>query len=153
MEQLRRDMTRVVQTGKRYVARAVRSEDLSASEIQALRYVVGHDGLSQSGLCEHTGMDKGAVARLAARLEEKGYLRRESDPRDGRIKRLIPLEPARAVRETAIEAEERFYAWMLEPLTERERAQLRQLLERLFERAMTARKTDFAALLEEEEKR
>jgi len=149
MEQMRHDMTRVVQTGKRYMARAVHRDDLSGSEIQALRYIVGHGGLSQSGLCEHTGMDKGAVTRLVVRLEEKGYIRRESDPNDARVKRLIPLEPAREVRETAIAAEADFYAWLLAPLSDGEREQLLQTLDRLCHRAMSARKNGFADLQEE----
>ena len=148
MERMRHDMTRVVQTGKRYVARTVKREDLSGSEIQALRYIVGHGSLSQSGLCEHTGMDKAAVTRLVVRLEEKGYIRRESDPNDARVKRLIPLEPAREVREIAIAAEEDFYAWLLAPLRPEEREQLQETLDRLCRRAMSARKDGFAGLRE-----
>ena len=146
MQHYRRDMTRIVQSGKRYVAKIVKHPDLSPNEVQALRYIVFHEGLSQSNLCAHTGLDKAAVTRLAVELEQKKYIRRELDPEDRRIKRLVPLPSATEIATRAVEAEEQFYDWLLEELTDTEKLFVERILDNLYARAMEARRNGFSEI-------
>lgn len=47
-----------------------------------------HPGQTQEELSRRIMIDKAFTARVVKRLEEEGFLRRERDPRDGRILRL-----------------------------------------------------------------
>ena len=56
-----------------YVARRTKDTGLTPSQIQALRHIGYHQVMSQQELVEDMGVDKAAVTRLVAGLEELGY--------------------------------------------------------------------------------
>ena len=153
MDDVRVAFTRITKSGKLYVGKAVKTSDLSPAEVQAVRYVVnrGEEGLRQTALCDLMGVDKAAIARLTARLEEKGYVVRESDAQDGRVKRIYSLPPARDIKEDAVAAENGYYAWLLSILTEEERGAFCSTLHKLFQRAMEERRAGFCHLSGKEE--
>ncbi|MBB3139506.1 MarR family winged helix-turn-helix transcriptional regulator [Halomonas organivorans] len=53
----------------------------------------GGDGLSQKALAKRVGMEGSSLVRHLDRLESRGLVRRQSDPRDRRTKRVF-LTPA-----------------------------------------------------------
>ena len=53
------------------------------------------DGSNQKELADLMGIDKSALGRLALKLEEKGWLRRELDDSDGRAYKLFISDKAR----------------------------------------------------------
>lgn len=55
---------------------------------------------SQSALIELLGRDKTAVARLLARMEEEGWIRREADAKDRRNKCIAITEKGRGLRDS-----------------------------------------------------
>lgn len=114
--------------------RAMEDTGLSPAEVQALRYITFHKAMSQRELSEDMGIDKGATSRLVCILEEKGLVRRESDPSDGRIKRIVPTEAAREIHERAVDQQAVFYDWLLEELTPDEAQQFRETLDLLCRR-------------------
>jgi len=57
-------------------------------------------------LAAHLGITKQAAAQLVEHLVERGYLTRESDPRDGRAKLLVLTRRGRACTTAAEEAAE-----------------------------------------------
>lgn len=155
MDDVRVAFTRITKSGKLYVGKTVKTSDLSPAEVQAVRYVVGRgrEGLRQTALCDLMGIDKAAIARLTARLEEKGYVVRESDAQDGRVKRIYALPPANDVKEDAVAAENGYYAWLLDILPQEERAAFCSTLNRLYQRAMEERRAGFSHLTDGEEAR
>ena len=96
--------------------------------------------MSQQELVEDMGIDKAAVTRLAAALEEKGYLVRSTDPKDGRAKLIHATEAAYAVRDDVISLEAAYYDWLLAGLPEGERAVFARQLSDLLERAREGRR-------------
>ena len=114
--------------------RAMEDTGLSPAEVQALRYITFHKAMSQRELSEDMGIDKGATSRLVDMLEEKNLVCREPDPCDGRVKRIVPTEAARAIHERAVQQQAAFYDWLLEDLSEEEEQIFRQTLDMLYQR-------------------
>lgn len=61
---------------------------------------------SQRELAEHTGMDAMTASQVARALETKGFIRREQDQHDTRIKRLYVTEEGLTLARKAIEVVE-----------------------------------------------
>jgi DNA-binding MarR family transcriptional regulator len=60
--------------------------------------------LRMSELAERTSSSLSRLSHLVTRLENRGYLRREADPADGRFTNAILLPPGRAKMESAAPA-------------------------------------------------
>ena len=73
MNETRLCFRRIDRLAQSYVARNTRGSGLTPAQIQALRHITWHGTMSQQELVEDMGIDKAAVTRLAAALEEKGY--------------------------------------------------------------------------------
>lgn len=116
--------------------RAMEDTGLSPAEVQALRYITFHKAMSQRELSEDMGIDKGATSRLVDMLEQKNLVCREPDPSDGRVKRIVPTEAARAIHERAVAQQAAFYDWLLEELSPEETKQFRETLEMLYRRCV-----------------
>ena len=71
-------------------------------------------GISQAVLTARLGVDKAAVARVLKSLEEKGYIYRETDPEDKRVKRVYPLDKAQSSIELPECSAQAFVAWLRE---------------------------------------
>ncbi|MCX6700905.1 MAG: MarR family transcriptional regulator [Methanomicrobiales archaeon] len=56
------------------------------------------EGRSQDGLALSRGFDKTMIAKSVVRLEEEGFVRRETDQDDKRVKRLYLTEKSRNLR-------------------------------------------------------
>ena len=64
------------------------AHDLSHMEAKALGFFAARPGATQSELVQHSGRDKGQVARLIAGLRERGLLEAGADASDKRSVRL-----------------------------------------------------------------
>ena len=119
-----------------FATRVMRREGIGASEFDLIQMVRRHPGVTQAEVCQRLEIDKGAAARQLARLEAKGYLRRETNPADRRSRLL--------------------YEWLLAPLSPEEREELARLLEVLEPRCREEWRSGFPnvkALLADEQKR
>ena len=65
---------------------------------------------------------------IRARLEAKGYLRRETNPADRRSRLLYATHKAEELKNSKAHLEELFYEWLLEPLNAQEQEELARLL-------------------------
>lgn len=65
---------------------------------------VSAGGATTSGLAAHLGVTKQAAAQLVDYLVERGYLRREPDPRDGRARLLALTDHGHACTRAADDA-------------------------------------------------
>ncbi len=146
MDITERRISRIARGASRFVSRILRQNGVGSSEVELVILVRFHPGITQSEACQRLELDKGAAARLVARLESKGYLRREMDPEDKRIRLLYTTEKADELRGSKARLEEFFYQWLLEPLSEGEKQELVRMLAILGKRAHEEWHNDFAEL-------
>lgn len=65
-------------------ARLVEARGVTVSEWVALRALFVDESPNTAALMQRLGMTKGAVSKVLARLEEKGFVRRKTDKEDAR---------------------------------------------------------------------
>ena len=135
MNNIRISFRRINRWAQGVVARRSKDTGLTPSQIQALRHIGYHKTMSQQELVEDMGVDKAAVTRLVAGLEERGYVIRTADPKDGRAKVIQATEEALQVKDDVIALEEAYYDWLLEGLEPDERAVFCAAMEKLLQRA------------------
>lgn len=88
------DVARLLRTE---LDRRARGQGLTRSQWLALSRLARFPGVSLSSLAEMLEMEKAPAGRLIDRLEEGGWVRREPDRDDRRVKRLYPTPEAEAV--------------------------------------------------------
>src|SRR5215470_5370398 len=77
--------------------RRVKSLGLTRSQWWELNHLFRNDGVTQSELAEILEVEKATLGRLLDRLEHKGWVRRETDAADRRVRRVFlteEVEPA-----------------------------------------------------------
>lgn len=88
------DVARLMRTE---LDRRARGQGLTRSQWLALSRLARFPGVSLSSLADMLEMEKAPAGRLIDRLEEGGWVRREPDRADRRVKRLYPTPEAEAV--------------------------------------------------------
>jgi MarR family transcriptional regulator, transcriptional regulator for hemolysin len=88
------DVARMLRTE---LNRRVRDHGLTRSQWMALSKLARLPGVSLSELSDMLEMEKAPAGRLIDRLEDGGWVRREPDAQDRRVKRLYPTAAAEAV--------------------------------------------------------
>jgi MarR family transcriptional regulator, transcriptional regulator for hemolysin len=87
--------------------RRVKSLGLTRSQGWVLNHLFRNDGMTQSDIADLLQVEKATLGRLLDRLEAKGWVRREADATDRRVKRVYlteEVEPAlKAMRSAAAE--------------------------------------------------
>ena len=84
--------------------RRVKSLGLTRSQGWVLNYLFRNDGMTQSDLADLLQIEKPTLGRLLDRLEAKGWVRREADATDRRVRRVFltdEAEPALKAMRTA----------------------------------------------------
>ena len=108
--------------------RRAKSIGLTRSQWWVLTHLYRRDGLVQAELAEILEIERPTLGRLLDRLEAKGWLRREPDPDDRRVKRVYltdEVEPAmQSLRRIAADLRQQ----SLEGLNEKERERLVDIL-------------------------
>lgn len=103
-------------------------DGLHPMEGRALAFFVRRPGATQSDLVEHSGRDKGQLARLIAGLRERGLLEVRPDGKDRRVMRLYPAEAARQLHELVQRQRRQISARAAAGLDASERRELLRLL-------------------------
>ena len=88
------DVARMLRTE---LDRRARGQGLTRSQWLALSRLARFPGVSLSELAEMLEMEKAPAGRLIDRLEEGGWVTREPDEKDRRIKRLYPTGEAQTI--------------------------------------------------------
>jgi len=88
------DVARMLRTE---LDRRARGQGLTRSQWLALARLARFPGVSLSELAEMLEMEKAPAGRLIDRLEEGGWVRRDPDAKDRRIKRLYPTAAAQTI--------------------------------------------------------
>ena len=73
----------------RALERKLRGTGVSKAQFLALEHLIVSGPLSQSELVDRLSITKATGARLVDRMERDGWVKRRSDPGDGRIKRVV----------------------------------------------------------------
>jgi MarR family 2-MHQ and catechol resistance regulon transcriptional repressor len=122
------DLIRVVQFRDRDRACC---HDVSVSQCYALKAVVERGPLTVNDLAAELYLDKSTASRVANGLEEKGYVARERDARDGRVIRLVATAAGTTLHGRIEEDLAREYADLLSDFDPEVRAAMTRLLGRL----------------------
>lgn len=107
-------------------------QELGLSHSQALALQRLDEPLSMRALASCLGCDASNVTGLADRLEERGLVRRESDPRDRRVKTLVVTRRGNTVR-MRLRSSLAGQPGLLGKLSAAERRQLAGLLRRVLD--------------------
>lgn len=106
------------------IERGLASHGIGRGEYRVLFGLYNEEGVSQATLAEEHHLDKGVIARVVRRLEEKGYVERRPDPKDKRRKLLYLTDKAEDLRHEVSDLKAIIETEMTQGLTDKERAAL-----------------------------
>lgn len=105
--------------------------ELSPFEGRVLGFFARNPGATQRELAEHSGRDKGQLARLITGLRERGLLEAQADEADKRITRLYPSPAAQRLHQSLMRQRHKLAMAALDGIDEAERRALIALLQRM----------------------
>lgn len=146
MDITRRQITKIGREANRFINRILKESGIGSSEYEFIHAVRKNPGITQAGIRELLGLDKGASARRAANLEAKGFLERNANFRDKRSKLLFATEKANQLKHSRAILEAAFYEWLLEDLTEEKRKAFAETLNIVYEKCKAESKAGFAEI-------
>lgn len=111
--------------------RVLRAFNLSPSQFAVLLLLDGEAGWRLTDLSERLLVDKSTITRIVDRLESAELVRREADPDDRRVQRVVLTGQGRERRDRARAAHERSIERRMGALDTDEQRQLLALLTRL----------------------
>ncbi len=143
MDDSRRYITKIAREAGKLTIQQMKENGVGSGEFDLIHLVRHHPGISQKDAGQTLNMEKGAVARRAARLEEKGYLIRRENPSDARSRLLFATEKADTLKSSKTTVEMAFYDWLLEDLPAEERNSFLYTLEGLYKRSKQESRSGF----------
>ena len=143
MDITRRHITKIGREVNRFINLSLKGSGVGTSEYEFLHAVRKHPGITQAGIRELLGLDKGASARRASNLESKGFIIRKPNPADGRSQLLFATEKAHLLKESRAIMEARFYEWLLADLAEDKRTDFAETLNTIYEKCKAESKAGF----------
>ena len=135
MDITERKITKIAREVSKFTVRTLRAEGIGPGKFDVLHAIRKNPGITQAGVCRITGFDKGAVARQTASLE--------ANPADGHSRCLYATAQAERLKSSEAAVETQFYGWLLDPLTEPERAEFARMLDVLYRRCKAESKAGF----------
>lgn len=154
MDPTKRQMTKIAREVSKLAGRMLRDQGIGTAEFDVVHVIRKNPGITQAGIRDQLGIDKGAMARQIASLEAKGFLIRKENPQDGRSQLLYATEKADQLKNSKAYIESVFYEWLLEPLSDQQRQEFAATLETLYLRSREQSRAGFpevVARLEEKE--
>jgi DNA-binding MarR family transcriptional regulator len=126
-DQLRRSPThllhRAQQCAESLFEAGAKDTDLTPRQLAVLVIVAHNEGLSQTGLTDHTGIDRSTMADLVQRLQKKGLLQRRRTKADARAYAVKLTDQGRRVLRVGEPLAKRVDARILEALPAMQREQ------------------------------
>ena len=148
MDTTKRQITKIAREANKLVIRTMKEGGIGSGEMDLIHLVRHNPGLSQREISLQLNMDKGAVARRTASLEQKGYLIRKENPADGRSQLLYATEKAENLKTSKAAIETAFYDWLLEGLDPAELASFTAVLDKLYFRSKQESRSGFPHVAE-----
>lgn len=138
-----RKITKIAREVSKFTVRTMKLDGVGTAEFDLIHAVRKNPGITQTEICRILGADKGAVSKQTASLESKGYLRRETNPADGRSRIIFPTRKARQLKNSKASVETAFYEWLLESLDSEQQQQFADLLDVLYRKCKEESKAGF----------
>ena len=148
MDNSERKITKIAREASKFTVQTMKEEGIGTAEFDFIHLVRHNPGITQADVREQLKIDKGAAARRAASLENKGYLYRKPNPDDGRSQLLYATEKAEQLKNSKANIESVFYDWLLEGLDENEKQTFCELLDKLYWRSKEERRAGFTHVSE-----
>jgi len=135
-----RNISIIYRSMNAYFMRKFAEYGIGSGQIPILMLVNEKEGLSQDDVAEELLIDKSCVSRGVERLLRSGYIRKETDPVDGRIQRLF-FTPLAAERMPSIKKVLfNFTELLLEGEDRRSSANIKQVIGELSRKMVTLEK-------------
>lgn len=148
MDPTKRQMTKIAREVSKLAGRMLRDQGIGTAEFDVVHVIRKNPGITQAGIRDQLGIDKGAMARQIASLEAKGFLIRKENPQDGRSQLLYATEKADQLKNSKAYIESVFYEWLLEPLSDQQRQEFAATLETLYLRSREQIRAGFPEVVE-----
>jgi DNA-binding MarR family transcriptional regulator len=132
MDITKRHISKICRVSHRYASLRLQGTNIGTSEYECLHYISKNLGISQENLRSFLNIDKSAVARMVANLEEKGYINRMQDQNDKRSKNLFITDKAIQFKYMSSSVESFFYEWLLEDINQDEKKIFLKVLNDLY---------------------
>ncbi|HWJ03616.1 MAG TPA: MarR family transcriptional regulator, partial [Verrucomicrobiae bacterium] len=81
---IRRDISTLYRYGQAYIAKRIGALDIGSGQYIFLMTLFRKGGISQEELSCYLRIDKGTTAKAIKKLEDGGYIKRETDLKDKR---------------------------------------------------------------------
>ncbi len=146
MDITKRKITKIAREVNKFTVRTLKKDGIGTSEFDVIHVIRKHPGITQKKISNILGIDKAAIARQCANLEDKGYLKREQNPHDGRSQFLFATEKAERLKKSKTHIESSFYEWLLEDLTKEEQQVFSNLLDILYLKCKNESKANFTTM-------
>ena len=85
-ENIGKYISQLYRRGGAFISKGMEKYNIGQGQFMFLMELYTQDGKNQEDLSKILKIDKGTTARAIKRLEEEGYVRREKDDHDKRIK-------------------------------------------------------------------
>lgn len=92
-----RDISIIMRKMRVHAERALADEGIGFPEQQVLMCLIAHGDFTQERIARYLDIDKGAVAKTVAKLEQKGYVERTVNPQNKREKLVVATDRATRV--------------------------------------------------------
>ena len=148
MDPTKRQMTKIAREVSKLAGRMLRDQGIGTAEFDVVHVIRKNPGITQAGIRDQLGIDKGAMARQIASLEAKGFLIRKENPQDGRSQLLYATEKADQLKNSKAYIESVYYEWLLEPLSDQQRQEFAATLETLYLRSREQSRAGFPEVVE-----
>lgn len=148
MDPTKRQMTKIAREVSKLAGRMLRDQGIGTAEFDVVHVIRKNPGITQAGIRDQLGIDKGAMARQIASLEAKGFLIRKENPQDGRSQLLYATEKADQLKNSKAYIESVFYEWLLETLSDQQRQEFAKTLEILYLRSREQSRAGFPEVVE-----
>lgn len=143
MDITRRYITKISRVAHRYEGIRLKGSNIGTSEFECLYYISKNNGMNQEKLRSFLNIDKSAVARMVANLEEKGYVSRIQDKDDKRAKKLFITDKAVDMKNMSSSVESFFYEWLVEDIDPNEKEVFLKVLNDLYIKSKKERREGF----------
>ncbi len=121
--------------GKRYFQERLAEKGLPRVPVPLLLRVLEEPAPSQDELTRHATRDKATISRTLRELEDAGFITRDTDPHDNRLKRVRPTDRARSLGPWLRECLAEWSRVLTEGFTDEERETAMLLLGRMEDNA------------------
>ncbi len=108
--------------------------DFNRGEFPLLFKVIEEgDGITQKEICEKLYVSKSTISKIIKNLVEKGYLRKEKDPKDKRVSRIFLTDKKEEIEDLIKDIDEKAENKMLKGFDAEEKNDLKDYLERILD--------------------